>query len=81
LVRTPKAPELLKLAAEQGIYLGDWYTTPIAPVGVQYEKIGYTLGSCPVAEQAATESLNLPTDINTTQAAAERVVAFMKSNL
>ncbi len=72
------APEIKKQTSRQGILLGDWYDTPIAPHGVNYEKIGYKLGSCPTAERIASQTVNLPTDINTSLADAEKIVHIIK---
>lgn len=57
----------IKKAKAAGIQLGDWYTTPVAPHGVQYEKIGYVPGSCPNAERLAQTTCNLPTHIGITR--------------
>ncbi len=65
---------VMQKARERGIYLGDWYTTPIAPNGVVYEKIGYVPGSCPNAERLAAQSVNLPTHIGITRDMMEKVV-------
>lgn len=61
-IQTPKAKEIIAAAKNEQIYLGDWYTTAIAPVGVDYKQICYH--ECSMAELAATETVNLPTDIH-----------------
>lgn len=76
--RTDNQKELLKCAAKEDIYLGDWYTSSVAPDGVDYCKIAYDPKYCPVAEKAARETVNLPTDINTGKSDAERIVVFLK---
>jgi perosamine synthetase len=78
-IQTEKAAELLKAAAREKIYLGDWYTTSIAPKGVDYEKIRYNPKSCPVAEKLARQSVNLPTDIHINKTKALRIIHFLKS--
>ncbi|MBI2552603.1 aminotransferase class I/II-fold pyridoxal phosphate-dependent enzyme [Candidatus Uhrbacteria bacterium] len=74
---TPKATQILAAAKQQNIFLGDWYRTPIAPEGVDYGAVGYTLGSCPVAEKLARESVNLPTDIHIGEQEVNRIVVFL----
>uniref|UniRef100_A0A7C4R3E2 DegT/DnrJ/EryC1/StrS aminotransferase family protein n=1 Tax=candidate division CPR3 bacterium TaxID=2268181 RepID=A0A7C4R3E2_UNCC3 len=52
---------LLDESKKQSIFLGNWYSSIIDPKGVNYEKIGYKIGSCPIAEKVARLSVNLPT--------------------
>ncbi|MEK7084705.1 MAG: aminotransferase class I/II-fold pyridoxal phosphate-dependent enzyme, partial [Patescibacteria group bacterium] len=55
-------PERMRRAAKkEGILLGDWYATVIAPADIEMAKMQYNEGSCPVAESAASRSVNLPT--------------------
>lgn len=65
----------IKKAKAAGIQLGDWYTTPVAPHGVQYEKIGYVPGSCPNAERLSQTTCNLPTHIGITRDMIEKIVS------
>ncbi|PIR61912.1 MAG: hypothetical protein COU66_01240 [Candidatus Pacebacteria bacterium CG10_big_fil_rev_8_21_14_0_10_44_11] len=51
-----------------GFILGDWYTQPVAPNGVNLESLGFIKGSCPVAERVCTKIINLPLVLNTSQA-------------
>ncbi len=64
-------------ARAKGIQLGDWYTTVIAPRGVQYEKIGYEMGSCPNAERLASTTFNLPTHIGINHKAASEIIKIL----
>lgn len=59
-----RARDIIHEARVHNIILGDWYRTPIAPTGVSYPSIEYTIGSCPTAERLAQQSVNLPTDIH-----------------
>lgn len=54
------AQEIVKQAEKQRVFLGCWYSNIIDPKGVSLEAVGYKKGSCPNAEQAARESVNLP---------------------
>ncbi len=70
-----------KISVKKEIFLGDWYTTAIAPAGVSYKAIGYDPATCPVAEQMAGNMINLPTDIHITTHDADRIIQFIKRNL
>ncbi len=72
----PKAEQALRAGKAEGLYLGDWYTTAIAPQGVDYARICYH--ECPMAEVAAKETLNLPTDIHITREDAARLITFVQ---
>lgn len=64
---------------KQNILLGDWYTSPIAPLDTKLDQMKYKKGSCPAAEKLAETTLNLPTHINISQKDAERIVKFLKT--
>lgn len=80
-LRHPNAQSILQAAKQQGLYLGDWYTTVLAPADCQLKDFQYKPGSCPRAEQAAVETLNLPTHIQMTPAKVERVVEFLRQQI
>lgn len=67
---------LRKFAAKQNIFLGDWYDNVVAPKGVNLEKIGYKIGSCPKAEEVCKRIVNLPTNISLEE--AEKVIKIVK---
>ncbi len=58
---TKYADEIRFYLKKQGIIAGNWYSHLIDPKGSDAEHAGYVWGSCPNAEKAARESLNLPT--------------------
>lgn len=74
-----KAEPIRAYCTARGILLGDWYTTPIAPLGVDYQKISYRVGSCPHAERIASQTLNLPTDIHCTPEKARTICNQLKT--
>lgn len=78
-IRHPNAREIIQRARAKGILLGDWYTSPIAPDDTNLENVGYKKGSCPVAEQLARETFNLPTNPNLSIEDARRIVEFLKN--
>ncbi len=63
---------ILEKAAKRNIFLGKWYDQPVAPKGLSLDRVEYTLGSCPTAENICEEIINLPTNISAKQ--AERVI-------
>lgn len=56
--------EIIRKLAKQNIFLGDWYSQPVAPKELRLERVGYTIGTCPVAERINKEIINLPTLIS-----------------
>ncbi|MDO8601921.1 MAG: DegT/DnrJ/EryC1/StrS aminotransferase family protein [bacterium] len=72
------AHDLILFARERGIELGDWYTVPIAPIGVDYTTVGYQTGSCPVAEELSRQTFNLPTHIGITLDDAKYIIETLK---
>ncbi len=76
-IRTPRAKELLAKAKDRGIYLGDWYQSIIAPADCDPKDFQYEMGSCPRAEKAAKESVNLPTHIQMADTQVREVIDFI----
>lgn len=71
-------PAAVRLQARRyHMVLGDWYNTPVAPADVRADSVGYVPGSCPRAEVASREIVNLPTYPKLTDAECERVVTFL----
>lgn len=69
----------LEYFAKKGVYLGDWYSQVIDPIGVDLKKLQYTKGSCPKAEEMATKLINLPTYPTMTIKDAEKVISLLKN--
>ena len=80
-IRVVNPQSLIDKAKKQGIELGNWYNRPVAPQDVNQQKVFYKPGSCPVAEWLAKESVNLPTNIQTSPVDALRVAQFIKQTL
>ena len=76
-IRVKNRRAILQAARASGYILGDWYTVPIAPEGVSYEKIGYKQGSCPNAETLAAEIVNLPTHVGVSENDAKRLISVL----
>jgi dTDP-4-amino-4,6-dideoxygalactose transaminase len=66
-------------AKKQGILLGDWYDTVIAPRDIRMEATGYKKGDCPWAESYAKKSLNLPTSRHISERDAKRIASFVNN--
>ncbi len=75
-VRHPNAHTILKTARKEGLYLGDWYTSVIAPADTDLTAMRYTPGSCPRAEKLSKEVLNFPTHIRITKENVEQIIKF-----
>ena len=66
-------------AKEQGIILGDWYNSVVAPTDVLLDNTGYKIGDCPNAERLASKSINLPTNRNINSGDAQRIINVVNS--
>ncbi len=77
-VSDPKT--LLQKAKNEGILLGDWYSTVIGPSDCSLEAAGYEHNSCSAAEELSKHIVNLPTTPTTTLLEARRVIKFIKTN-
>ena len=75
----PHAKKVIMEAKGKHILLGDWYKNIIDPTGTDFNKMHYTPGSCPNAERAARESINLPTHINISSGDAATIIEFLKN--
>jgi len=66
---------ILQKAAKNNIFLGKWYDQVVAPKSLNLKKVGYTKGSCLVAEKICQQIINLPTNINRQE--AEKVINIL----
>lgn len=78
-ILSARSEKLFGFAKKENIFLGDWYNSPIAPRGINYQAINYIPKSCPVAEEISAKSINLPTDIHVTKNDALRIAKFIKN--
>lgn len=76
-IRVSNPDRILRYAKSQGILLGNWYHHVIDPKGVDFAAVGYKKGSCPNAETAAAQVINLPTRIS--ECEADRVITCIKT--
>ncbi|MDD4351829.1 MAG: aminotransferase class I/II-fold pyridoxal phosphate-dependent enzyme [Candidatus Gracilibacteria bacterium] len=75
------AHEIIRKAWDRNLLIGDWYTKVLIPAGTNLRLMGYEDGSCPRAEKAAQETLNLPTHINIGKKEVEEIVKFLQKNI
>ena len=72
--------ETKKLRSEtkkEGIILGDWYDTIIAPRDIDMVATGYKSGDCPQAELYSKKSINLPTNRHISKTDAKCVAGLV----
>lgn len=77
-IQTQDSVMLYAFARKRGVLLGRWYASIIDPQGVDLERVGYALGSCPKAETFAQKSLNLPTHPKMTMRDAKKVIEVVQ---
>jgi dTDP-4-amino-4,6-dideoxygalactose transaminase len=68
---------LLAAARAEGLELGLWFEAPVHPGRTNLSAIGYTGGTCPVAERTSCEIVNLPCHPGVSAADVERYVALL----
>jgi dTDP-4-amino-4,6-dideoxygalactose transaminase len=79
-LRVRDRDQLLEAAREQKIELGDWFNAPLHPDIRQSPALGFNPGTCPNAEHAAKEVINLPTHTRVNRQEAERILDFLEQN-
>jgi perosamine synthetase len=58
--RARRREALLAAGREERLDLGLWFESPVHPGDTDLAAVGYSVGSCPVAEAACREIVNLP---------------------
>ncbi len=71
--------KLLEEGRGYGLYLGTWYTQPVAPAGLDLDKVGYVVGSCPESEHICKHVVNLPTNVS--EETARDIAEIVKPHL
>jgi dTDP-4-amino-4,6-dideoxygalactose transaminase len=66
-------------AKKRKFWFGNWYNTPVYPKRVNLSKMGYVLGTCPVAEKVSAQTANLPNFQGMTRLQAQEAVDFINS--
>ncbi len=75
---TANKQSLYDFMKKHGVILGNWYDQAVAPNQASLSASGYVMGSCPVAELAAEQTLNLPNHQNITLSDAEKVIKLIQ---
>jgi perosamine synthetase len=77
-LRVKNREGFMKAGIKNGLSFGKWYDQVVAPKDIKLSSVGYTMGTCPVAEQISEDVVNLPTLV--TPAEAQRIIQFATSN-
>jgi dTDP-4-amino-4,6-dideoxygalactose transaminase len=59
------------------IYPWDWYQQVVAPKWVGFDKISYSVWSCPIAEKMAQQTINIPNHAGISPMWAQRVITSL----
>ena len=59
-LRVPDKQGLIDFARLRGVWIGNWFSAPVHPLGVPQDRAGYSVGDCPQAELAVARIANLP---------------------
>ena len=62
-IRVWEREAFVEEADRRGVLLGDWFHSPLYPIGEDLGRWGYRWGSYPVAERVSREIVNLPVDL------------------
>lgn len=76
-LRVGNKDALLAAARAARVELGDWFLSPVHPNRDGWAQAAYRAGSCPVAERAARQVINLPTHAGLDEAEIARIVRFV----
>jgi dTDP-4-amino-4,6-dideoxygalactose transaminase len=76
-VRIVEKEKALAEAANAGVELGSWFDSPLHQIRTSLRAYDYEPGSCPKAEKAAREVVNLPLHPRTNEKTARRTVEFI----
>ena len=77
-LRVANKDEALVKAARYGVEIGSWFECPLHPIETDHAAFGYEQGSCPVAERAAREVINLPTHRRVSDQTIDKTLAFIE---
>ncbi len=77
-IQVPASDMIRFQAKKGGMILGNWYSNIVDPQQVDLHKAGYEIGSCPKAEKAAREALNLPTYPGVSDSQVKKIVSLLQ---
>ena len=79
-IRDNNSKEIIKKLWSKNILIGDWYTSPVAPIDTNLEKLEY-INDCPNSKLLSEETLNLPTHINIKEKEVKKIIKFLKKEI
>ncbi len=77
-VRSVERGKIMNRAKNNGVFLGNWYDSVVAPGDTDLSETGYIEGSCPRAEKLSKEIVNLPTGREVSLEMARKIVSFIE---
>jgi dTDP-4-amino-4,6-dideoxygalactose transaminase len=80
-IRITRRDQVFKATTSAHIQLGDWYTSPLAPEGINEHAVGYDRSKTPSAITLSKETLNLPTHINISESDTKKICTLIKDVL
>ena len=78
-LRVANKAEALAQAAAYGVEIESWFECPLHPIETDHAAFLYEAGSCPMAERAAAEVINLPTHRRVGARDIARTLAFVRA--
>ena len=80
-IQVARKTDLLAASRHAHVEIGSWFESPLHPLPLQkHHLLGYQLGSCPNAETAASNVINLPLHPRVAETEAEKIVRFVLSH-
>ncbi len=76
-LRIEEKAKALEQAARAGVELGSWFECPLHPIETPLASYDYEIGTCPEAERAGREVVNLPLHPRANEETARKSVDFI----
>jgi len=76
-LRIAEKTQALEQAAKAGIELGSWFECPLHPIETPLASYDYKPGTCPEAEKAARQVVNLPLHPRVSEKTAIKTIQFI----
>ncbi|MEP3225150.1 MAG: DegT/DnrJ/EryC1/StrS family aminotransferase [Parasphingorhabdus sp.] len=80
-LRVSGKTKFLSVAQKANLELAEWYVSPIHPLErVDWEKVHYSPGACPNAEQRCAEIISLPTNNRVSEKYVQAISGLLNGN-
>jgi dTDP-4-amino-4,6-dideoxygalactose transaminase len=76
-LRIAEKAEAIEKSARAGVELGSWFECPLHPIGTPLSSYDYEAGTCPTAEKASNQAVNLPLHPRANRKTIEKSVDFI----